>query len=110
MSTTTLFHSGQILTMGGRMKDGWLLVESGRIADIGSEAPPDTTGERIDLAGAHTGARHGRHSHARRVAARHDGRDHRRAAHHRAIRRIPRRDGHAGHNHGRQHTRYSERP
>jgi len=53
----TLFANGWVVTMddaGTEHPDGWVLVEDGAIAEVGSGAePPATDGlERIDLAGA----------------------------------------------------------
>ncbi|HEY6054153.1 MAG TPA: 8-oxoguanine deaminase [Gaiellaceae bacterium] len=52
--TRTLLHGGWVVTMddaGTEHEDGWVLLEDGRVAATGGDAPPEAD-ERVDLGGA----------------------------------------------------------
>jgi cytosine/adenosine deaminase-related metal-dependent hydrolase len=48
---STLYHNAYIVTPATEAADAWLLVDNGRVADLGGGALPDAD-ERVDLAGA----------------------------------------------------------
>ncbi len=55
MANMTLYQNGAIHAADGVIRDGWLLVEEGRIAEYGPGAPPSAHCQRaepVDLAGA----------------------------------------------------------
>jgi len=49
--STMLLHHADLLTRHGRYAEGWLLIEEGRIADLGQGKPPAIAGQSLDLQG-----------------------------------------------------------
>lgn len=47
-----LLTNAEILSTAGRIRQGWLLIEEGRIAGLGEGTPPPTDAPTLDLAGA----------------------------------------------------------
>jgi N-acetylglucosamine-6-phosphate deacetylase len=46
-----LLSDARLIVEAGVVDRGWVLVDQGRIAEIGAGAPPEVAGERIDLGG-----------------------------------------------------------